>query len=85
MRKILIAACAATLVLGSTATMASGNLESELTPVSAEDILNWRACRDKKPTDTIKSHSQTKDGKIIRVKCAKANKIVADAKIPVVD
>ncbi|SER34032.1 hypothetical protein SAMN05421690_102014 [Nitrosomonas sp. Nm51] len=83
MKKMIIAAFAAMFIFGSTTTMASGNLESDLTPVSAEDILNWMNCKDKKPTETVKSMTKTKDGKIVRVNCGKAQKIVADAEIPV--
>lgn len=74
-----MAAIAAMFVLGSTTTMASGNLESSLTPISAENILNWMNCRDKDPGASVKSMTKTKDGKIVVVKCADVNKIVADA------
>ncbi|SES88541.1 hypothetical protein SAMN05216326_10615 [Nitrosomonas marina] len=83
MKKMVVAAFAALFIFGSTTTMASGNLESDLTPVSAEDILNWMNCKGKKPTETVKSMTKTKDGKIVRVKCGDAQKIVADANIPV--
>jgi len=66
-------------VFGSTSTMASGNLESSLTPISAENVLNWMNCRDKDPNDSVKSRTKTKDGKIVVIKCSAANKIVADA------
>ncbi len=79
MRKFVIAAVAAMFVFGSTTTMASGNLESSLTPISAENVLNWMNCRDKEPNDSVKSMTKTKDGKIVVVKCSVANKIVADA------
>ncbi|MCB1948869.1 hypothetical protein [Nitrosomonas sp.] len=85
MKKMVIAAFAAMFIFGSTTTMASGNLESDLTPVSAENILNWMNCKDKKPTDTVKSMTKTKDGKIVRVNCGEAQKIVSDAGIPVSD
>lgn len=75
----MIAAVAAMFVFGSTATMASGNLESSLTPISAENVLNWMNCRDKEPNDSVKSMTKVKDGKIVVVKCSVANKIVADA------
>ncbi len=80
MKKFVMTAIAAMFVFGSTTTMASGNLESSLTPISAEDILNWMNCREKEPNDSVKSMSKTKDGKVVVVKCATANKIVADAK-----
>lgn len=79
MRKFVIAAVAAMFVFGSTTTMASGNLESSLTPISAENVLNWMNCRDKEPNDSVKSMTKVKDGKIVMVKCSVANKIVADA------
>lgn len=79
MKKLMMAALASMLIFGSTTTMASGNLDSSMTPISAEDILNWMNCQDKEPSDTIKSYTKTKDGKIVRVKCADANKIVAEA------
>jgi hypothetical protein len=75
----VIAAVAAMFVFGSTTTMASGNLESSLTPISAENVLNWMNCRDKEPNDSVKSMTKVKDGKIVMVKCSVANKIVADA------
>ncbi len=80
MKKLIIVAFASIFIFGSTTTMASGNLESSLTPISAENILNWMNCRDKKPSDTVKSMTKTANGKIIVVKCADANKIVADAR-----
>jgi len=79
MKKLVIAAFASIFIFGSTTTIASGNLESSLTPISAGDILNWMNCRDKKPSDTVKSMTKTENGKIVVVKCADANKIVADA------
>lgn len=79
MRKFVIAAVAAIFVFGSTTTMASGNLESSLTPISAENVLNWMNCRDKEPNDSVKSMTKVKDGKVVVVKCSVANKIVADA------
>jgi len=79
MRKFVIAAVAAMFVFGSTTTMASGNLESSLTPISAENVLNWMNCRDKEPNDSVKSMTKVKDGKVVVVKCSVANKIVADA------
>ncbi|MBX3639374.1 MAG: hypothetical protein KF888_02535 [Nitrosomonas sp.] len=80
MKKFVMTAVAAMFVLGSTTTMASGNLESSLTPISAENVLNWMNCREKEPTDSVKSMTKVKDGKIVVVKCSDANKIVADAK-----
>lgn len=79
MKKFVMAAVAAMFVFGSTTTMASGNLESSLTPISAENVLNWMNCRDKKPEDSVKSRTKVQNGKVVVVKCSAANKIVADA------
>jgi len=79
MKKCLFAALTTMFIFGSTATMASGNLESSLTPISAENVSNWMSCRDKKPSDTVKSATRVENGKIVRVKCADVNKIVEDA------
>lgn len=79
MKKIVIAAFTSMFIFGSMATMASGNLESSLTPISAENISNWMSCQDKKPSDTVKSATKVVNGKIPRVKCADVNKIVEDA------
>ena len=79
MKKITMAAIAAVFAFGSTTTMASGNLESSLTPISAEDIMNWMNCRDKEPSDSVKSMTRVENGKIVMIKCSVANKIVADA------
>jgi hypothetical protein len=54
MNKFLSAICASVFLLGSSAVLASGNLESALTPVSAQDILNKMACEGKKAGDKIK-------------------------------
>ena len=48
MNKFLIAAIGLVFLLGSSATMASGNKESELPPMAAQDILNQMACDGKK-------------------------------------
>lgn len=74
-----MAALASMFIIGSSTTFASGNLDSSMTPIKAGDILNWMNCQDKKPSDVIKSYTETANGKIVRVKCADANKIVADA------
>ena len=79
MKKLIIIAFITLLMFGSTATFASGNLESSLTPISAENISNWMSCMDKKPGDTVKSATKVENGKIVRVKCADVNKIVKDA------
>ena len=79
MKRFVIAVFTSMFILGSTATMASGNLESSLTYISAENVSNWMSCRNKKPSDTVKSATLVKNGKIVRVKCADVNKIVEDA------
>ena len=79
MKKMVLAAVAAMFVFGSTTTMASGNLESSLAPISAENVLNWMNCRDKDEGDSVKCMTKVKNGKIVVVKCSTANKIVADA------
>jgi len=70
MNKVIVAAFVSAFVLGSTATYASGNLESSLAYVSAKDMLDYLACKDKKPTDVVKSHTEVENGKIVRVKCS---------------
>ena len=54
MNKFLIAAIGLVFLLGSSATMASGNKESALPPMAAQDILNQMACDGKKAGDKIK-------------------------------
>ncbi len=85
MKKIVIAAIASMFIFGSTTTMASGNLESSLTPISAENVLNWMSCRDKEPSATVKSRAKTENGKVVVVKCSDINKIIADAEMPGAD
>ncbi|GJL71817.1 MAG: hypothetical protein NMNS01_10160 [Nitrosomonas sp.] len=79
MKRVVLAALTSAFIFGSAATMASGNLESSLTPISAENISNWMSCQDKKPGDTVKSATRVENGKIVRVKCADVNKIVEEA------
>ncbi|WP_297324820.1 hypothetical protein [Nitrosomonas sp.] len=57
MNKFLIAVFASVFLFGSSVTFASGNLESGLPPVSAQDILNKMACEGKKAGDTIKDRT----------------------------
>ncbi|SFE25961.1 hypothetical protein [Nitrosomonas sp. Nm166] len=54
MNKFLIAVFTSVFLFGSSVTWASGNLESSLPPVSAQDILNKMACEGKKAGDKIK-------------------------------
>ena len=62
MNKFLIAAFASVFLLGSSVTMASGNLESSLPFMSAQDILNKIACEGKKAGDKIKDRT---DGEMV--------------------
>lgn len=79
MKRFVIVSCISMFIFGSAFTHASGNLESSLTPISAENISNWMSCMDKKPSDTVKSATRVENGKIVRVKCADVNKIVKEA------
>ncbi len=55
MNKFLITVFfASVFLLGSSVTFASGNKESALPPVSAQDILNRMACEGKKDGEKIK-------------------------------
>ena len=62
MNKFLIAAFASVFLFGSSVTMASGNLESALPFVSAQDILNKIACEGKKAGDKIEDRT---DGEMV--------------------
>ena len=62
MNKFLIAAIGLVFLMGSSATMASGNLESALPPMSAQDILNTLACDGKKDGEKIKDRT---DGEMV--------------------
>ena len=62
MNKFLIAALASIFLFGSSATFASGNKESALPPVSAQDILNKIACEGKKAGEKIKDRT---DGEMV--------------------
>jgi len=80
MSKIIVAAFVSVFLLSSTAAIASGNTESSLTPIAAKDILNYLSCKDKKPTDVVKSRTDVENGKIVRVKCADVIAIVEKAR-----
>lgn len=54
MSKFLIAAIGLVFLLGSSATMASGNKESSMPPMAAQDILNKMQCDNKKAGEKIK-------------------------------
>jgi len=80
MNKIIVAAFVSVFLLGSTAAIASGNTESSLAPIAAKDMLNYLSCKDKKPTDIVKSRTDVENGKIVRVKCADVVAIVEKAR-----
>ena len=62
MNKFLIAAIASVFLFSASVSMASGNLESALPFVSAQDILNKIACEGKKAGDKIKDRT---DGEMV--------------------
>ncbi len=80
MNKIIVAAFVSVFVLGSTATFASGNLESSLVPIKAKDLLDYLSCKDKKPTDVVKSRTEVENGKIVTTKCADIVAVVEKAR-----
>ena len=80
MNKVIVAAFVSIFVLGSTATFASGNMTSYLETIAAKVLLIYRYCKDKKPTDVVKSRTDVKDGKIVTVKCADAVAVVKKAR-----
>jgi len=80
MNKVIVAAFVSVFVLGSTATFASGNLESSLAPISAKDMLSYLACKDKKASDVVKSHTEVENGQIVKVKCGDVMAVVQKAR-----
>ncbi len=62
MNKFFIAVFASAFLFGSSVTFASGNKESALPPLSAQDILNKMACEGKKAGDKIKDRT---DGEMV--------------------
>lgn len=62
MNKFVIAVFASVFLCGSSVTLASGNLESALPPVSAQDILNKMGCEGKKAGEKIKDRT---DGEMV--------------------
>lgn len=62
MNKLVIAVFASVFLFGSSVTLASGNLESALPPVSAQDILNKMGCEGKKAGEKIKDRT---DGEML--------------------
>ena len=62
MNKLLIAVIGTLFVLGSSTVMASGNKESKMPPMSAQDILNKISCEGKKDGEKIRDRT---DGEMI--------------------
>lgn len=62
MNKFLITVFSSIFLFGSSAIFASGNKESALPPVSAQDILNKIACEGKKAGEKIKDRT---DGEMV--------------------
>ncbi len=74
MNKFIISAFISVLILGSTSVFASGNKESALTPIRAQDLLNVMSCKDKKAEEQIKDRI---DG--TKVTCGEVTKKNANA------
>ena len=62
MNKFIIAAISLAFLFGSSVTMASGNKESKMPPMSAQDILNKWSCEGKKDGEKIRDRT---DGEMI--------------------
>ena len=62
MNKFIIAAISLVFLFGSSLSMASGNKESSMPPMSAQDILNKWACEGKKDGEKIKDRV---DGEVV--------------------
>ncbi len=62
MNKLLIAVIGSVFLFGSSAVMASGNKESKLPPMAAQDILNQHACEGKKDGEKIRDRT---DGEMV--------------------
>lgn len=74
MNKLLATTVAALFILGSTAALAEYSIPvKKLEPVSAQEILNIMACKDKKPGEQVKDQT---DGKM--VKCHEPKKTGRD-------
>ena len=80
MKKFAITALASIFFFGSPVIIASGGDSSSITHISAENMANFLRCKGKKPGESVKSATRVENGKIPRVKCADANKIVSDAR-----
>ncbi len=62
MSKYLIAVLGLAFLMGSSVTMASGNKESKMPPMAAQDILNKMSCEGKKDGEKIRDRT---DGEMI--------------------
>lgn len=62
MSKYLIAVIGLAFLMGSSVTMASGNKESKMPPMAAQDILNKISCEGKKDGEKIRDRT---DGEMI--------------------
>ncbi len=62
MNKFLIAATGLVFLMGSSTIMASGNKESKMPPMAAQDILNQMSCEGKKDGEKIRDRT---DGEMI--------------------
>ncbi len=62
MNKILVGVLASIFLFSSSAAFASGNKESALPPMSAQDILNKMSCEGKKAGEKIRDRT---DGEMV--------------------
>jgi len=62
MNKILVGVLASIFLLGSSAAFASGNKQSAIPPMSAQDILNKMSCEGKKDGEKIRDRT---DGEMV--------------------
>lgn len=62
MNKLVIAVIGSIFLLGSAAVMASGNKESKMPPMSAQDILNKMSCEGRKDGEKIRDRT---DGEMV--------------------
>ncbi|MDV6345837.1 hypothetical protein [Nitrosomonas sp. Is37] len=74
MNKFIISAFISVLILGSTSVFASGNKESALTPIRAQDLLNLMSCKDKKANEQVKDRVNG-----TKVTCGEVTKKTASA------
>ncbi len=60
MNKLLATIVAALFMFGSTAAMADHHVAPQLKYISAQEILNTIACKDKKPGEQVKDQTDSK-------------------------